>query len=563
LPSPEATTIQEHEQVRRKYTSLAWQLWQQQYEAKFFVWHPLPEEHLRIEVVMFWQGQISQVHGWTDILGQILKPIRDAVNSIFSWFWTYVIRPGVEALLYVVNLIVNGIKGVVDSIAQTLSSVWKAVSSGVSSILSGVGSVLGYIWVQLQSATRWIWQQLEGFFSALGEVLKQIGVWIINAIKTYVVDPILGFLKAAFDVLKQIIEGIWNFITGGGLHHSPQEWRGSTMRWLGIMSGVAAMTIAGVVGLTLIDAIHPFKDTKAADVLKFVIGFSGMAFLQAAFFTTYFDIACSKPVRQELNALFTPEIPGSGDLIRFVVREVLPPSEFHVAMGLQGFSRYWSDAYWEAHWLLPPTERTRTAFLRKQISVEEYRKFLIWYDFKPEPRPGIAKSDVDIMLETQYDWPGRIDARWMLEWGQITEAEAKDLFEAEGLDPDWSTRVVKAHLLNQLRDEYNRVRTSLMTRFKEGFLKTENFKTALKDLNFAEHTIEASLKWANEVAAWDDLWEQAQEWWRLAKARKITPEAYAEAVRALGMVENRITSKQDLLRKLAEIAEAEAAAKKG
>lgn len=531
---------------------------------------------------MFWRGEIAHVHGWTDIVGQITKPVTDAFNAILSWFWENVIRPGIEAITgalraaleFVINgvrWVVNGISSAVAGISSWLESVGNSIMVVVNSILSqlaqgiaGLGSAissgLGWLAGELTKATSWIWDQLQGFFSALGEVLKQIATWIVTGIKTHVIDPLIGMLQPVFDTLKGLIMGIFDFITQGAVAGSPIEWRGSYTRWLGIISGVSLMAVSGLIGAKLIDIIHPFKDTNISDLAKFAMQFSGVAFLQAAFFTTYFDIACSKPVRQELNAIFTPEIPGSGDLIRFMVREVIVPDEFYAAMALQGFSDYWSKAYFEAHWILPPTGRTRTAFLRKQIPEEEYRKFLIWYDFKPDPRPGISLSDVDLMLKTQYDWPGKIDIRWLIEWGIITPEQGGDLLKATGLDPAWSPRVLEAYLLNQLREELGKVRRVYERRLREGFMDKPGFATALSGIHYATHVINALLKWADEELDLDEKLELAKEYEKLAKEKVWTVDKMADELRKIGMVEARITRKQDHVRRLLEIKAAKEAA---
>jgi len=559
--SPEAPTLAEHADIRRKYVALAWQLWRSQYEQKFFVWHPIPEEHLRIEVVMFWRGEISQLSGWDNIVGQVANAVVAPIKNFMVWVWDNLIRPGVEFIVSGLRGVVDWwfgvVKGILDGINGFLSTLWQGIQ-GVGSAISG-----GLSWLagELTKATGWIWEQLQGFFSALGEVLKQIGVWIVNAIKTYVVDPILGLLQPVFEGLKQLILGLWNFITGGAITGSPVEWRGSYMRWLGILSGVGVMAVSGLIGAELINLVHPFKDTKAGEIAKFAMQFSGIAFLQAAFFTTYFDIACSKPVRQELNALFTPEIPGAGDLIRFVVREVIVPEEFYMAMSLQGFSRYWSGAFWEAHWMLPPTERTRTAFLRKQIPEAEYRKFLIWYDFKPDPRPGISLSDVDIMLKTQYEWPGRIDTRWLIEWGVITPEQGVELIKAGGMDPAWAPRVAEAYLLNQLREELGKVRAVYERRLREGFMSKADFAKALYSLHYAAHVVNALTRWADEELDLQDKLDLAKEYLTLAKEEVITVTQYGQALRDLGMTEERITRAQRSLETLLALKAAKEAKK--
>lgn len=603
--SPEALTARDHETIRQKYVTLAWDLWREQSEAGFFVWHPLPEEHLRIEVVMFWSGQISRIHGWNTIIKQMTDAILTPMKNFMMWIWDNVFRPWIDAALGILRraleAIMNGVKFVVDGImaglnalkswlqgimaeymklansiwgavTQGLAGLWSSVSGALSTIGGTISAGLGSLWTSISSGLQavggriaegvsWIWKQMEGFFSAIAEVLKQIGTWIINAIKTHVVDPILAGLAAVFEAIKGLIAGIWNFITGGAVVHSPVEWRGSYVRWLGIITGVSVLGLSGFIGAALADVIHPFKDTRVKEVAEFALRFSGMTFLQGAFFTTYFDIACAKPLRQELNATFTPEIPGAGDLIRFVVREVLPPDEFYLAMSLQGFSRYWSGAYWDAHWILPPTERVRTAFLRKLIPEAEYRKFLIWYDFKPDPRPGISLTDVDIMLATQYDWPGAIETRWLGEWGIITPEDLVTLLEAGGLHPDWAPRVAEAVLLNQTRDELARVRGVYDRALRAGFMKPDVYTEALHGLHYAPHVINVLQAWAEADLALAEKVDQAEEWERLAKAGVITPDEYGAALRDLGMTEERITRAMRHIGALQAIAEAKAAKK--
>lgn len=583
--SLEAPTLEDHIRVRDRYARISWEIWASQQRVDFYIWDPRPEVHLATEVKLFWRGEIDHIHGWSDIVGQIVQPIKDAFNAILSWFWKNVIKPGIEiitgALEWVLKAAIGVVEGIVNSISSAVGSVWNwlksvgaaistvvqgiasalaagiaglsnAISGAISTIISNISSVVGLVsaaiqaglsWVgeQLTEATSWIWDQLSGLFSALGDVLKQIGQWIVNGIKTYVVDPILGFLKPVFEGLQSLIMALFDFMTGGAVTGSPIEWRGSFIRWLGILSGVGIMAVGSLIGAELINLIHPFKDTKAGEIAKFAMQFSGVAFLQAAFFTTYFDIACAKPVRQELNAIFTPEIPGSGDLILFVVREVIDVDVFYEALGLQGFSKFWSEAYWEAHWLLPPPERTRTAFLRKQIDEGEYKKFLVWYDFKPEPRPGISKSDVDIMLNTQYELPGRIDTRWLLEWGSITPEDGLGLIKAGGAAPEWAPKLLEVYLLNQVREELGKVRAVYERRLKSGFMNKTDFAMALHSIHYAAHVINALTTWADEALDLEEKEEIAAEYEKLALEGVDSVEIYGNNLRSLGMVEEMIT----------------------
>jgi len=83
-----------------------------------------------------------------------------------------------------------------------------------------------------------------------------------------------------------------------------------------------------------------------------------------------------------------PKIPGPSDLITFVVREVITPGDFVTWMERQGFVRFWSDAYWEAHWVLPSPERVWDAFLRGVITEDEYRKYRFGTTTSPSRGPA-------------------------------------------------------------------------------------------------------------------------------------------------------------------------------
>jgi len=187
-------------------------------------------------------------------------------------------------------------------------------------------------------------------------------------------------------------------------------------------------------------------------------------------------------------------IPGPGDLIRFVVREVIKPEVFTELMGKQGYTATVAKWFWDAHWVLPPPERTWDAFLRNVIAEDAYRRFLIWYDYSPEPRPGIGVSDVDIMLATQYDLPGRIDIRWMYEWGHIDKETFRKLVAMRGIDPAWIDKVTDAETSNVMREEImGLIREAIYDR-RDGVITDEVFRERLKALRLPDVRINYYLR---------------------------------------------------------------------
>jgi len=253
------------------------------------------------------------------------------------------------------------------------------------------------------------------------------------------------------------------------------------------------------------------------------------------------EIGTIKALEYYYNQQFTPEIPPISDLITMVVREVIPPERFYVEMPKKGFSAEWARNYWEMHWILPAFGSVREAMWRKIISEDEYRKYVVWHDYKPEPRPGIAKSDQEIMFELSFELPGRIDVRWMAEWAVIDYLMHLQLTRMRGIHPDWAPKVVEAERINVFREHYDRIRSVLIRRYREGFISAEDLSARLMALHYPPEAVALQLQHAAEEFDLDWRMDLKKEYDRLALKRKIDLEEYAFHLRELGMTSERIS----------------------
>ena len=90
-----------------------------------------------------------------------------------------------------------------------------------------------------------------------------------------------------------------------------------------------------------------------------------------------------------------PSIPSVSDLVRFAVREAYPDAttyeEHHLKMeewiGKIGYSKYFSDAFWAAHWIIPTTGQADDLLHRGRITEADHTALYILnnlpYDLEP------------------------------------------------------------------------------------------------------------------------------------------------------------------------------------
>jgi len=130
------------------------------------------------------------------------------------------------------------------------------------------------------------------------------------------------------------------------------------------------------------------------------------------------DIAALRALRQQ--------IPGSGDLVRFAVREAFDrtkaenlgfitplPGDFALWMARQGFGEEWSERYWWAHWDLPSVTQGFEMLHRGVIEETDLEGLLIALDIPPKWIPRL--------LDVSYSPITRVDLRRLYQKGFIDE----------------------------------------------------------------------------------------------------------------------------------------------
>ena len=185
-----------------------------------------------------------------------------------------------------------------------------------------------------------------------------------------------------------------------------------------------------------------------------------------------------------------PSIPSVSDLVRFAVREAFPDAETfeeHYAkmtewIGRIGFSTYFAEAFWTAHWIIPTTRQADDLLHRGIITEAEHTALYIINDVRPTDIPNLRKLT--------WSLPGRIDARWLYRWGEIDVEGLRDLLIKGGLDPEYADEVAMATARNQWRSEINRLRDNAKRDHAKGYISTDQLRANLMALGLPATWVE-------------------------------------------------------------------------
>lgn len=203
----------------------------------------------------------------------------------------------------------------------------------------------------------------------------------------------------------------------------------------------------------------------------------------------------------------TNRIPSVADIITMMVREVFDPARFEelvaeyppratILGALHGYSEEWMKRFWAMHWVLPALGDLYACYHRGIIDKETLTKWIKYHDYEEKVR--------EWLIERTWELPGRIDMRWMYEWGVLvrykdvfgrdvpewSEIEAmtdeeKALTEwliADGIAPKVAPYVARAWIRNLLREEIMKVFSAQVDRFVNGLITEDELKKEIEAL---------------------------------------------------------------------------------
>lgn len=277
-----------------------------------------------------------------------------------------------------------------------------------------------------------------------------------------------------------------------------------------IIAAITAGQLAAEIAGSVIDAIHPFKTLQIRDVVHGIIDTLGLNSVAKYLVQVPIEIGLGTTLTYHYNRIYTPLIPAMPDLITMLVREVITPAEYNYYASLHGESAEWAGRRWEAHWRLPSPGMVQDAFHRGLITKSARDQYMIWHDYKPAPRQGIATSDLAIIAGLQKTLIPRVDIRRGWELGIYSDAQILKKYELLGYE-DEAPDMVNIQKNIALASERVAVVRAAGRLFRDGLWSEEKFRGEMTNLKFPTMI--------------QDLWVRRYELENLAKfGAKETPE---------------------------------------
>jgi len=320
----------------------------------------------------------------------------------------------------------------------------------------------------------------------------------------------------------QWVEPQIELFTGMKVRGSPQIWSGAVVLVVVI---ILLKLVGWIVGM-IVEAISLGQIEKADGWAESIYDALTLSQVAGAIVEKPLKPSLYTPLEYEMNELFPTKVPPVADLIRFVVRECFPleplpeaPEEFKRYMLKHGFGADWCKAYWFAHWELISFERLVDAYHRGLITSEELDTFIRWHDYSPDPRPGIQKSDIEILRGLLKTLIPRVDLRRGWELGELTDKELLERYKALGYEED-AQLMTDIQIAIALDAEKMAVARQLRRQYELGVLSRERLEAALEELPMPKKRISLfiqELELRRELEEKEELIKAAREQFRKGK----------------------------------------------
>ena len=191
-------------------------------------------------------------------------------------------------------------------------------------------------------------------------------------------------------------------------------------------------------------------------------------------------------------------IPPPQDLITMAVREVFDPEavrlgkkdenfpeEFAFWAEKQGINRFWSEKYWQGHWVLPSVQMAFEMLHRREITEDDLRRLMGEQDIMPGWR--------EQLIAISYAPYTRVDIRRMHRLGVLTDEQVFEAYLDIGYNDERAQNLTEFTILDNVPDDNEDVealegltRASVINAYKDGLIDQATADDIMKEAGIGE-----------------------------------------------------------------------------
>jgi hypothetical protein len=243
-----------------------------------------------------------------------------------------------------------------------------------------------------------------------------------------------------------------------------------------IMGGIVGVEITLFIAHAFLEGATVGQVEAISQIETMVISKLGLNQVASSAITIPLTELVLKRAQQYYAAQYTPEIPGYGDLIEMVVKEVIPLDTFKAQMKYLGYSEQWSQFIWDKHFIPPSLNDILTAWRRGLIDEKRVDELMILVDLDPRFK--------NIFDTRKYVDPPLTMIRFMFETGNIDAAKVKELIHLQGYRPEHEEMITSYLTEFQSRLWRRRYLVSLSQGFQKGVYTQEQLEAAVLEADY-------------------------------------------------------------------------------
>lgn len=507
--------------------------------------------------------------GIQNAVAPIIATLNATVQGVFTDLQVFITGTMFPFLQNLGRNITNGLAAVQGTISAAITPLISQIQQATSQIFQQVNTLPVTVWNQLTEWGTALQQQLAGvgqalgqqgsntfgavtalftpiedlrndfnnlvrdttagfamFAQELGDVFSPLFTLFNNAVgsfKTEFIDPFLESMTSLPGQIQQIIQPTGSI--------TPEDARAEiTQAGSIVLASYAAVNSLAAIGEFVSLGQYDEVFRGAIDTMDDI----GLDVYATDLITFDYETGVKPALAREVLRRYQPNIPGPGDLVNMLVKEAFveelrtpAPEQFITFMAEQGFSRFWSDTFWTAHWKPIDLQVITEMFHRGIIPEEDFIRRLILLDFRPD--------DTELIKQVLFNLPNRIEARLMARFGLLSDEQLDEIIKASGVREDFvePLRVMMQDF--NLTNIFTRQESATVSAYEKGLINEEQARQLLQQVKRPPNVIDADIILMNLKRNLEFQEDQMKIIERAAKRGNITPSRALELFQEIGI----------------------------